>query len=76
MTQELIASKQTSANGVTTETMTCSVLWLVDERLAEHLESVPSSLVTGRQTTHKTVASIQGRSCRNCYPHPIELRRK
>eukprot|EP00971_Amphidinium_carterae_P169343 3355287-Amphidinium_carterae.1 len=45
MTQELIASIQTSADGVTTETMTMQRAMVVRrETLHEHLESVPSSL--------------------------------
>eukprot|EP00971_Amphidinium_carterae_P297508 5910785-Amphidinium_carterae.1 len=79
MMQELIASIQTLADGVTTKTITMQRAMVTRrKRLAEHLKIVFLSLVTGRQTQrHKTVASIPERSCRNCYPHsPVELRRK
>eukprot|EP00971_Amphidinium_carterae_P014899 294136-Amphidinium_carterae.1 len=47
MTQELIASIQTSTDGVTTETVTMRRAMVARrEMLNEHLESVPSSLMT------------------------------
>eukprot|EP00971_Amphidinium_carterae_P214718 4260878-Amphidinium_carterae.1 len=50
MTHELIASIQTSAEGVMTETMTLQRAMVTRrEKLTEHLESVPSSLVNGCQ---------------------------
>eukprot|EP00971_Amphidinium_carterae_P321123 6383148-Amphidinium_carterae.1 len=55
MTRELIASIQTSADGVTTETMTMQRTMVVQhERLNEHIASVPSSLMTGVRQAQRT----------------------
>eukprot|EP00971_Amphidinium_carterae_P327401 6458730-Amphidinium_carterae.1 len=55
MTQELIASIQTSADGVTTETMTMQRAMVVRrEKLDEHLASVPSSLMQGVRQAQRT----------------------
>eukprot|EP00971_Amphidinium_carterae_P029106 572295-Amphidinium_carterae.1 len=55
MTQELIASIQTSADGVTTETVSMQRAMVVRrERLNEHIASVPARLMTGVRDTQRT----------------------
>eukprot|EP00971_Amphidinium_carterae_P252771 5018455-Amphidinium_carterae.1 len=53
--QELIAPIQTSAEGVTTETVSMQRAMVVRrERLNEHIASVPNRLLTGVRSTHRT----------------------
>eukprot|EP00971_Amphidinium_carterae_P058793 1162493-Amphidinium_carterae.1 len=55
MTQELIASIQTSADGVTTETKTMQRAMVVRrEKLNEHIASGPSSLMAGVRQAQRT----------------------
>eukprot|EP00971_Amphidinium_carterae_P179508 3560213-Amphidinium_carterae.1 len=55
MTQELIASIQTSAEGVSTETVSMQRAMVVRrERLNEHIASVLARLMTGVRSTHRT----------------------
>eukprot|EP00971_Amphidinium_carterae_P034211 673628-Amphidinium_carterae.1 len=55
MTQELIASIQTSADAATTKTVSMQRAMVVRrERLNKHIDSVPSSLMTGVRQAQRT----------------------